>query len=251
MSVDLDPKAMAAASGGEREHSVERMFDAISGPYDRLNRLLSLGRDQAWRRRVARALELRPGEVVCDLGTGTGDLALEVARVLAPGGVVVGLDLSFGMMREGLGKRPRAAPAHLGFARANAAQAPLADGSVDGVSMGWVLRNVGDREAVYREVLRILRPGRRFVVIDMSRPTGPVSRAGFWAFRHLLMPVLARIAGGEKDAYRYLASSTDSFPRRAEIAAEMERAGFELLRSRSLMLGAIALWVARKPASEG
>lgn len=235
-------------SGEEREVYVERMFDRIAQPYDRLNRILSLGRDQAWRRRVVRHLSLSEDSKVCDLGTGTGDLALTLKESLGPAGRVVGVDLSGGMLAVAEEKRKASGVEGILFARGSAAEIPVPENWADGISMGWVLRNVGDRGAVYAEVQRALRPGGRFVVIDMSRPRFWPSRAGFWVFRHLMMPLIVRLAGAEREAFRYLATSTDRFPRAPELADEMRAAGFASVEHHGLMGGSIAVHVATASA---
>lgn len=233
--------------GTERERYVEGMFDRIAAPYDRLNRLISLGRDGSWRRELVRQAELRPGDTAVDLGTGTGDLGLLLARAVGPGGRVAGLDLSAAMLRVAQAKGS-AAPWYSLY-RASAAATGIEDGVADAVAMGWVLRNVGDRAAVYREVLRILKPGGRFLCIDMSRPRGLLSRAGFFVYRHSLMPVLARLGGGDAGAYRYLAGSTDRFPGAAELAGEWRAAGFADVTFKPLMMGSLAIHRGVAPAA--
>lgn len=234
-------------SGAEKERYVERMFDGIAEPYDRLNRVISLGRDRRWRAVAVEMSRVRPGDKVADVGCGTGDFSLDFARAVGERGRVVGLDVSPGMLKVADAKRTTANVPWLTLHRANACATGLPDAWGDVVSMGWVLRNVGDRGVVYEEILRVLRPGGRFVCIDMSRPRNPVSRAGNWTYRHLVMPVLARLSGGDRSAYRYLASSTDHFPDGGVLAEEMERAGFEPVTWRPLMLGSLAVHVATKP----
>lgn len=236
--------------GAAREDYVRRLFDRIAGPYDRLNRVISLGRDGAWRRLAVAASGAVSGSRVLDLGTGTGDLALEFARAVGPEGTVVGVDLSPEMLAVAEAKRRRAGVSRLRLHRANAQATGLPDAWADAVSMGWVLRNVGDRAAVYAEVRRVLRPGGRFVCLDMSRPRGPLRRAGFHLFRHLALPLLARLAGGDLSAYRYLAGSTDRFPDAGSLAAELASAGFTAVSARPLMLGAIALHAATLPQGD-
>jgi len=220
------------------------MFDRISGPYDRLNRVISLGRDARWRRVAVELSAAQPGDRVADLGTGTGDLGLAFAGRVGPEGRVAGLDLSQGMLDVARAKRDEQNIPVYSLHRATAASTGLPDGWAEVVSMGWVLRNVGDRLSVYTEVRRILRPGGRFVVVDMSRPRGMFRRTGFWMFRHMFMPLLALISGGDRAAYRYLASSTDHFPDGPGLAEELRSAGFENVAFRPLMLGAIAVHVA-------
>lgn len=232
--------------GSEREKYVAGMFDRIAEPYDRLNRLISLGRDQRWRRSLIQMAGVQPGHIAVDLGTGTGDLGLALADVVGSTGRVIGLDLSASMLRIAEQKRERT-PWYT-VHQASAAATGVPDEFADVVTMGWVLRNVGDRPEVYAEVMRILKPGGTFVCLDMSRPDGLVAKAGFWTYRHGLLPILARMGGGDGKAYDYLAGSTDAFPRARELSAEWERHGFHDVRFKRLMMGALAIHLGRKPS---
>lgn len=239
--------AALALEGREKERAVERMFDEIATPYDRLNRLISLGRDAAWRRKLVARSGVRPGDRVADLGTGTGDLALLFAETTGPEGEVVGVDIAAGMLALAEAKgRARGRGIHL--ARASASATGLPDAWADVASMGFVLRNVVDRPAVYAEALRVLAPGGRFLVLDTSHPSHWPGRIGFALYRHALMPLLARLAGGELSAYRYLAQSTDRFPPPGPLAEECRAAGFTEVTTERLMMGSIVLLRAVKPA---
>lgn len=244
VSAGVDAAPGWELSGVDRERYVERMFDGIAKPYDRLNRVISLGRDRRWRAVAVEMSGVRPGDNVADVGCGTGDFSFDFARAVGQEGRVVGLDVSPGMLEVAAVKRAEADVPWLTLHRANASATGLPDGWADVVGMGWVLRNVGDRAPVYVELQRVLRPGGRFVCIDMSRPSNPVSRAGNWVYRHLVMPILARFAGGDRSAYRYLASSTDHFPDGPALAAELSAAGFTDVTWRPLMMGSLAVHVA-------
>jgi demethylmenaquinone methyltransferase/2-methoxy-6-polyprenyl-1,4-benzoquinol methylase len=183
------------------------------------------------------------GQHVCDLGTGTGDLALAFADALGRDGIVVGADLSAGMLHEAGSKLREAGHGTVHLVRASAAASGLPDGWAQAVCMGWVLRNVGDRQEVYREIRRLLEPGGRFVTIDMSRPRGRLARCGFWIYRHAVMPVMIRLLGGDFQAYRYLAASTDRFPDAPDLEAELATAGFHDVHHVPLMGGAVAIHV--------
>ncbi len=237
----------SALSGPARDAYARAMFDRIAAPYDRLNRVISLGRDGAWRRRVVALSGAGPGASVADLGCGTGDLALAFARAVGPEGRVHAVDLAANMLRIAAAKRECAGAGRLHLHQADAAATGLDGGRFDAVSMGWVLRNVGDRGRVYAEARRLLRPGGCFVVIDMSRPSAVWARAGFWLYRHTFMPLLARCLGGDRAAYRYLARSTDRFPAAPALAAELRLAGFSDVAWHPLALGSIAIHVAHSP----
>ena len=227
----------ARLSGDDKERYVESLFDRIASPYDRLNRIISMGRDRAWRRRVVELAAVPSDGRVIDLGTGTGDLALEFARTLGADARVVGIDLSGGMLARAVEKSGGRGT----WMRGKADAIPFPDDWADAISMAWVLRNVKDREGVYREVQRVLKPGGRFLCVDMSRPRSAFARAGFWGYRHLAMPVLVRLCGGDKDAYHYLASSTDHFPDGPALAEELREVGFVDVSYKALMTGAVAI----------
>ncbi|MEZ6195456.1 MAG: ubiquinone/menaquinone biosynthesis methyltransferase [Planctomycetota bacterium] len=239
----------AELTGESRERYVRAMFDRIATPYDRLNRLISLGRDEAWRREALDMAGVGPGARVVDLGTGTGDLYLQLRERVGPTGAVIGIDLSPNMLEIARRKaelRPEG-PA-IDLREGNAQTTGLADASVDFATMAWVLRNVGDRRAAYAELRRILRPGGRFVCLDTSRPDFAPARWGSALYCRGVMPVIVLAAGGDMDAYRYLTSSTARFPMRRELENEMRDAGLVNVSSRPFCLGSIAAHVAENPA---
>lgn len=235
--------------GKEREEYVRKLFNEIAEPYDRLNRIISLGRDLAWRRRALDWAELGEGISAVDLGTGTGDFFLLLHERAGANGSVIGLDLAEQMLTVA---REKAAAAlgeqEFDLRVASAADTGLPSASADVVTMGWVLRNVGDRAAVYREVLRILRPGGKFLCIDMSQPDFAPLRWAAAVYLRLVMPGVIRLCGGDLEAYRYLARSTTRFPRKGELADEWRQAGFEEVRVRSFMLGQIGVHLGQKGA---
>ena len=237
----------ADLTGKERERFAAGMFDALAPKYVRLNRLITWGSDDRWRRAAIAAAGIAPGDTVLDLGTGTGDLYIPAYRAVQPGGRVIGLDISANMLGVAESRIrdafPDAAP-QLHVRSADATELP--DASVDVVLMGWVLRNVGDRSAAYREILRVLKPGGRFACIETSRPGFWPFRAGNYLYCKFIMPNIVRLVGGDRASYEYLAKTTVNFPRRHALTEEWTEAGFRDVRSRPLMLGSIALHVGRK-----
>ena len=236
----------ASLQGEAREAYVEAMFDRISAPYDRLNRIISLGRDPAWRRLAVKMGAIGPGSRVLDLGTGTGDLAEIIAETVGPEGRVLGLDLSEGMLSVARVKLKRRGFAHASVRKGNARETGETADAWDAVTMGWVLRNVGDRPATYEEILRVLKPGGRLVVLDCSKPDNPIMRFGFWIYLRTVMPLLIRFLHGDGDAYRYLKESTEKFLTPNELTAELTRAGFSKVVCRKLMGGSMAIHVATR-----
>ncbi len=218
------------------------MFDRIARRYDMLNRIMSLGMDQGWRRRTVEALELRPGDRVLDLATGTGDLALRIAR-RNPELRVVGVDPSEGMLEIGRQKVARAGLEERVELIAGDAQAlPLPDDSVDGACIAFGIRNVPDRARGLAEMARVVRPGRRICVLELGEP-----RRGFFApftrfHIRVIVPRLGALLSGQRE-YRYLQQSVAAFPPPDEFAAMMEAAGLTNVSVRTMGFGACNLYV--------
>lgn len=234
--------------GKAKEEYVTGMFNRIARPYDKLNGLISLGRDGKWRRVALDWAGVSPGQSVADLGCGTGDFYIELRRRVGDQGQAVGMDIAENMLAIARTKAEKTFSSGVDLRPGSAAATQLADSSQDLVTMGWVLRNVADRQAVYREVQRILKPGGQFLCVDMSRPGFAPLRWACQAYLALAMPILIRLAGGDREAYDYLNRSTQRFPNRHDLEEEWRAAGFEDVRSRSFMMGSIAAHLARRRA---
>jgi demethylmenaquinone methyltransferase/2-methoxy-6-polyprenyl-1,4-benzoquinol methylase len=222
------------------------MFSGIVGRYDLLNRLLSLGLDRRWRRLAVAAMGPRPGGHYRDVGTGTGDLLVEVLRQ-APGAQVVGVDLAVPMLAEG--RRKLAAAGGRGASALLAADGlhlPFAAASFEGGCSAFVVRNVEDRSALFRELDRVLRPGAWLSLLELTRPGNPILRLGHGLYLRLVVPSVGRVLSSAS-AYRYLAESIRCFPDSVEVQAEMGQAGFRDLVARPLSGGVVTLFVGRKP----
>lgn len=225
-----------------------QMFDAIAPRYDLLNRLLSLGIDQRWRRLLVRRLELTPGARVLDHATGTADLALLIARS-HPTVRVLGLDPSMEMLRIG---REKVTTAGLGerveLRQGDAEQLEGVDSqSIDAVSIAFGIRNVPDRGRALREFARVTRPGGRIAILELSEPRGgllgPLAR---WHV-HSVVPWVGALLSGARE-YRYLQRSIAAFPPPEEFARLMEQSGLRVLSIQSLTFGVCHLYVGT-PAS--
>jgi len=199
------------------------MFDRIAKVYDLLNTVMTAGLHHRWRERAADLARVGPGSRVLDVATGTGDLAIELARRVAPGGEVVGSDFSEAMLARARTK-PKPAGAELRFEWGDALELPFADGTFDAATVGFGARNFSDLARGLAEMARVVRPGGRVVVLEFTSPTrAPLSLFySLWFDR--IVPLLGRLAG-DPDAYSYLPNSVKRFPAPAGLAAEMERAG--------------------------
>jgi demethylmenaquinone methyltransferase/2-methoxy-6-polyprenyl-1,4-benzoquinol methylase len=228
----------------KRPSRVAGMFDAIAARYDILNHLLSAGLDRGWRRRAIRSLGLQGGEVVVDVCTGTADLAIAAASGGA--GSVVGVDFAGEMLRLGAAKLGR--DLRVGLARGDATCLPVRSAAADAVTAAFGIRNVEQPERALAEMFRVLRPGGRVAILEFSIPTSPIVRALYLPyFRHVL-PRVGRLVSGHGSAYTYLPASVGAFIPPREMAASLERCGFEAVAGDSLTLGVVTLYTARKPA---
>jgi demethylmenaquinone methyltransferase / 2-methoxy-6-polyprenyl-1,4-benzoquinol methylase len=224
------------------------MFDRVAGVYDLLNSVMTAGLHHRWRERAADFAQLEPGSRVLDVATGTGDLAIELARRVAPGGGVVGSDFSEGMLdrarvkaaaASALTVRPR-------FEWGDALALSFEDGTFDAATVGFGARNFADLSLGLREMRRVVRPGGRVVVLDFTTPTKPPLSLFFGLWFDRIVPLLGHLAG-DPEAYAYLPNSVKRFPAPLALAAELERAG---LREISYMLtagGIVAIHVGTVP----
>ncbi|WP_245767064.1 bifunctional demethylmenaquinone methyltransferase/2-methoxy-6-polyprenyl-1,4-benzoquinol methylase UbiE [Stigmatella erecta] len=224
------------------------MFDQIAPRYDLLNRMMSLGIDQRWRRKTVQALALKPGYRVLDLATGTGDLALKVLKY-HPDGTVVGLDPSEGMMEIGRKKvAEQGLSAQCELKRGDAQALPFEDNSFDGICMAFGIRNVPDRPKALREMARVTRPGGRIAILELSEPQGgllgPLLR---FQIRKVVPWLGAKLSGSGE--YRYLQESIAAFPQPEAFADIMREAGLEVLQVHKLTLGVCCLFVAQPRAT--
>jgi demethylmenaquinone methyltransferase/2-methoxy-6-polyprenyl-1,4-benzoquinol methylase len=201
------------------------MFDAIAPRYDLVNRCMTFGLDQRWRRRTVAALGLPPGSRLVDLGCGTGDLALMAERA---GHQVVGVDLSAGMLAARRGA--------FAAAQGDGAALPLATAGLDGAVSGYALRNVTDLDAVFCELARVLRPGGRLALLEVGDPPPGVLRLGYRLWFERAVPLLGA-ALSDAEAYRYLPRSTAYLPGPDELRRRLRAAGFATVGRRLLWGG--------------
>ena len=217
---------------------VNRMFDRIAGVYDRMNRAMTMGLDVRWRERAADRTELGPGDRALDVCCGTGDLALELARRVGRGGSVVGCDFSAPMLD--IARDKAAATPWVRFEWADALQLPYDDGTFDAVTVGFGVRNLANLERGLGELSRVLRPGGRLVILEITQPQRPPLSWFFSLWFDRLVPLLGTLAG-DRDAYSYLPESVKRFPAPEPLAAMVAAAGLERVRYLILAGGIIAI----------
>lgn len=229
---------MSAEGGGPPgtlpESQVRSMFDRIAGVYDLMNQVMTAGLHHRWRRRAADLAEVGPETRVLDVATGTGDLAVEMAR---RGAEVIGSDFSEEMLGRARIKDPR-----ITWEWANALELPYADDSFDAATVGFGARNFSDLDRGLAEMTRVVRPGGKVAILEITTPTRPPLSTFFGLWFDTIVPLLGRVAG-DPDAYAYLPNSVKRFPGPEGLAAAMDGAGLHDIRWILTAGGIIALHV--------
>lgn len=223
------------------------MFDNIADRYDLLNRLISLGIDQSWRRKTVASLALEPSSRVLDLATGTADLAIMIAK-LHPGVAITGVDPSNNMLAVGQKKVERELlTERVRLLEGDAQALPFDDNSFDGTCIAFGIRNVPDRAQGLREMARVTRSGGRIAILELSEPKGSVMGALARFHVHTVVPWMGAILSGKKE-YRYLQKSIAAFPTAQQFATTMDEAGLAVLEVVPLTFGVAHLYVATPKA---
>jgi demethylmenaquinone methyltransferase / 2-methoxy-6-polyprenyl-1,4-benzoquinol methylase len=229
---------------------VNRMFASIAPSYDRMNRLMTFGLDQGWRRTVVREANPPIGGKALDVATGTGDIALELAPKVGATGEVIGSDFTLEMMLPAPGKADKIGVGDwTRWVAADALNLPFADATFDCVTTGFAMRNVVNIQRAFEEMCRVTKPGGRVVCLEVARPKFAPVRWGHQLYFNNIVPLIGRLISRHTEAYTYLPDSAKNFPPPEELKAIMERAGLTQVRFRRYGLGAVAIHVGVKPAN--
>jgi len=219
---------------------VNRMFDRVAGNYDALNSVMTAGLHHRWRERAAERTELGPGDAALDVCCGTGDLALELAGRVGPSGHVVGCDFSEPMLDLAREKAATRGTAGVRFEWADALQLPYDGARFDAVTVGFGVRNLADLDRGLRELGRVLKPGGRLVILEITQPARPPLSTFYSLWFDRIVPLLGTFSS-DPEAYSYLPESVRSFPSPLGLAERMDAAGFERIRYTVLAGGIIAI----------
>jgi demethylmenaquinone methyltransferase / 2-methoxy-6-polyprenyl-1,4-benzoquinol methylase len=232
MTVTAEQEAFAGQIRG--------MFDRIAGVYDLMNGAMTAGLHHRWRARAADMAELGPGDSALDACCGTGDLALALAKRTGPAGRVIGSDFSERMLDIARAKAAERGAVGVRFEWGNALELPYDDRSFDAVTVGFGVRNLADLERGVGELARVLKPGGRLVILEITQPRRPPLSIFFSLWFDRIVPLLGTVAG-DRDAYTYLPESVKRFPPPEGLALVMDRAGLERIRYTVLAGGIIAI----------
>ena len=221
-------------TGDEKVASVRTMFDTIAPRYDLVNRVMTFGLDVRWRNRTIRRLALPTGSVIADLACGTGDFCRTLeARGHSP----IGFDLAFGMLAHARTEAP--------LVHADALRLPLADDTVDGVTCGFALRNFVELDTFFQELARVVRPGGRIALLDVSRPNSRVLRFGYDLYFGRVVPLIGGLLSNS-DAYHYLPRSLSYLPDPDTLSDQVRSAGFTSVEHHQLNGGLVQLITASR-----
>ena len=231
---------------GSKKEQVAAMFNAISPKYDALNRILSAGIDQSWRRKTLREIRATGALNLLDVATGTADLALALAKGI-PGSRVVGVDISAGMLEVGRSKvRAKDLEGRVRLDLGDGEQLPYEESSFDAVTVAFGVRNFENLEQGLRDMRRVLQPGGSLAVLEFSQPTAWPLRGLYLFYFKNILPRIGRLVSKDASAYTYLPNSVQAFPYCEAVAAKLREAGFSSVRVRPLNFGIASLYLAIK-----
>ena len=231
---------------GAKGEQVERMFDQIAHSYDFLNHTLSLGIDRSWRKAAIDSLKPYAPQRILDVATGTGDFALMAVDRLQPQSLI-GADLSEGMLSVGREKVERAGKSEvITLQKEDCMALSFEDNTFDAVTVAYGVRNFEDLDRGLREMLRVLKPGGRLVIIELTSPVRFPMKQLFWLYAHVWMPIVGKLVSRDSRAYSYLPATMEAFPQGEVMQGIIEKAGFQSVKFRRFTFGLSTLYTAEK-----
>jgi demethylmenaquinone methyltransferase/2-methoxy-6-polyprenyl-1,4-benzoquinol methylase len=226
----------------EKARKVAGVFDSVASKYDVMNDVMSFGIHRLWKRFAIGMSNVRAGQHVLDLASGTGDLAAQFARKVGPAGYVVSSDINANMLNTGRARLvDQGVVGNVRYVQANAECLPFPDNHFDCITIAFGLRNVTDKDAALRSMCRVLRPGGRLLVLEFSRPVVPGLKPVYDTYSFKLLPLMGRMIAGDAESYRYLAESIRMHPDQESLKGMMQHAGFERCEYFNLAGGIVAL----------
>lgn len=226
----------------EKAHRVRAVFESVAGQYDLMNDLMSLGIHRLWKQFALAQTGLRPGQRALDVAGGTGDLTFGLAKQVGENGFVLLTDINAAMLTRGRDRLlDRGVVRNVHYVIADAERLPFQDNSFDCVTIAFGLRNVTDRAAALRSMLRVLRPGGQLLVLEFSKPVAPGLQSIYDLYSFNVLPWLGRVIARDEASYRYLAESIRRFPDQETLLGMMREAGFDRCRYHNLSGGIVAL----------
>ncbi len=226
----------------EKARRVRGVFDSVADKYDVMNDLMSAGVHRLWKAFTLSQTGLKPGGRALDVAGGTGDLAAGMAKQVSDSGFVVLSDINEAMLTRGRDRLlDMGISGNVDFSRANAEKLPFASNSFDCVTIGFGLRNVTDKPAALRSMLRVLRPGGQLLVLEFSKPTVPALKSLYDTYSFRVLPLLGKLVANDEASYRYLAESIRMHPDQETLLAMLREAGFEMVKFHNLAGGIVAL----------
>ena len=238
--------------GRDKAGQVEAMFDNIAPAYDLMNRLMTLGIDRLWRNRAIKLIAKNRHSVryILDVASGTGDLAILMARRLEPVSITA-VDLSTEMLEVGRSKTAAAGLADLiTFSRADCLQLPFPDDTFDCVTAAYGVRNFENLEAGYREMFRVMRPGGCLMILELSTPKNKLIRPLYNIYTRHIIPLVGKLVSKDLSAYSYLPASIEAVPQGREMTTLMTNAGFSNTEFRTMTFGTCTIYLASKAADK-
>ena len=228
-----------------KKEQVAKMFDTISKEYDGLNRVISFGIDVSWRKKVVEIVKNTNPNSILDIATGTGDLAIHLAKTNAT--KIVGLDISEGMLNVG---REKIAKLQLNsvieMLYGDSENMPFEDNSFDAITVAFGVRNFENLEKGLSEILRVLKPGGTFVVLETSNPTKTPFKQGYKFYSNYILPTIGKLFSKDKLAYQYLSDSAAEFPYGEAFNNILQKIGFIAIENKPQTLGVASIYVAKK-----
>lgn len=228
-----------------KKQQVEQMFDTISGNYDSLNRMITFGTDQGWRRKVLKLVSEQKPNTILDIATGTGDLAILLSKTDAP--KITGLDLSAGMLEVGKQKiKNLNLENRIDMVQGDSENLPFEDNSFDAITVGFGIRNFENLEKGLSEILRVLKPGGIFVILETSVPTKFPCKQGYFFYTQNIMPFMGKLFSKDQNAYKYLSDSAKNFPFGEALNNILRKVGFKDVKHSPQTMGIATIYSSSK-----